>query len=60
MLDDIDREAMREGAAISKVRGQHKKVVIYSQLKKGKPEPTIDVLRILNILQGVEDEPARS
>lgn len=59
MLDDIDREAMREGSAISKLRTPHRKRVKYSQLEKGKKEPDVDILRILDILPGVENEPTR-
>ena len=59
MLDDIDREAMREGSAISKLPKAGRRTLNYSQLKKGKQEPSLDMLRILNILHGSANEPTR-
>ena len=55
-LDDIDREAIREGSAISRLNyhtGRMKRrIVVKKNDKKHIPkEPEIDILRILNILQ---------
>jgi len=57
MLDDIDREAMREGSAMSRSRsystGRKSKVIIRANDRKSVPkvkEP--DILSILNIVQG--------
>jgi len=54
MTDNIDLDAEKEGLAISKLRkytGKRKKVE-KGKGKKGKKESDIDILRILNILQG--------
>jgi len=56
-LDDIDREAMREGSAIKRLRGysgdRRQQVIVKGNerksVKKGK---SVDILRILNIIQG--------
>ena len=47
-LDDIDREAAREGVAIRKL-GKRKRERKCGCTAKGKPEKELDLLRILNI-----------
>jgi len=56
-LDAIDREAMQEGLAISRLRahvgGRKQKVIVKgNERKRIKKEKDVDILRILNILQG--------
>lgn len=56
-LDDIDREAMREGAAISRINGhlgRRRSPVIVKKIhrKSVKKGEEVDILRILNIIQG--------
>jgi hypothetical protein len=53
-LDDIDREAMREGYAIFRLpkRTNRRVIVKKDDQKSIKKEPEIDILRILNIIQG--------
>lgn len=52
MLDEIDREAAREGLAISKLRRPRKGRSDPRGVKKIKPIEDPDILRILNILDG--------
>lgn len=59
-FDDIDREAMREGSAISRLRAysptkKRKEIVKKGNKKKGKKEKEIDILEALNILHGEKD-----
>lgn len=56
-LDDIDRKAMREGSAISRLNehlGKRRSPIIVKKIhRKGvKKGEEIDILRILNIIQG--------
>ncbi len=57
-LDDIDREAIREGSAISRLQNHRNKIGVDEARKnrkrtgKRKKEKEIDILRILNIIQG--------
>lgn len=53
MFDAIDQEAAREGLAISKLKSvKNKRPDPRHIIKKIKPEDDIDILRILNILNG--------
>lgn len=56
-LDDIDREAMREGFAIKRLRGysegrKHKVIIKGNERKALRKPEDVDILRILNIIQG--------
>lgn len=56
-LDDIDREAMQEGSAISRLNDHtgriRKKVIVKRNNRKSVPKAEdVDILRILNIIQG--------
>ena len=65
-LDDIDREAMREGSAISRLRDysptrKRREIVEKGNKKKGrKKKEEIDILEALNIVHGKEDVFTRS
>ncbi len=54
MLDDIDREAIREGFAISKIDRRRSGRVIVKTCDRAniKREGNADILRILNIISG--------
>ena len=60
MLDDIDREAAREGSAMFRSRGystaRQPRVIIRANDRKSVPkEKELDILSILNIVQGPLD-----
>ena len=57
MIDTIDREAMREGSAIKRLRGysgdrRHRVIIKGNERKSIKKTEDVDILRILNIIQG--------
>jgi hypothetical protein len=55
-LDNLDHEAMREGFAISRLNkyiGTRKaKVIVKKNNRKNVKSDEVDILRILNIIQG--------
>ena len=56
-LDDIDREAMREGFAIKRLHdysgGRRRQVIVKGNERKSiEKAEDVDILRILNIIQG--------